>query len=139
MPCSSAMSVAPIPCDLSARTSRLFLFAVGALPSVGNDSDSMVVPEMIKEAPVINYRKAWDKIREEADLVNFRLHDLRHNFASTVINASTSLAVVGALLGHENIKATQRYAHLADSVVDSADNANAQATADKVAGTVGAA
>jgi integrase len=139
MPSCSAMSVAPIPCDLSAKTSRLFLFAVGALPSVGNDSDSMVVPEMIKEAPVINYRKAWDKIREVADLDNFRLHDLRHNFASTVINASTSLAVVGALLGHENIKATQRYAHLADSVVDSADNANAQATADKVAGTIGAA
>jgi hypothetical protein len=42
--------------------------------------------------------------------------------------------VFGALFGHENIKATQRYAHLADSVVDSADNANAQATADKVSG-----
>jgi hypothetical protein len=32
MPSCSAMSVAPTPCDLSAKTSRLFLFAVGALP-----------------------------------------------------------------------------------------------------------
>ncbi len=86
-------------------------------------------------APIINFRKAWDKIREEADLDNFRLHDLRHNFASAAINAGTPLAVVGALLGHKNTKTTQRYAHLADSVVVSAGNDTAQSIADKVAGT----
>ena len=135
MPSCSAMSVAPIPFDLSAKTSRLFLFAVGALPSAGNDSDSMVVPEMIKEAPVINYRKAWDKIREEADIKKIRLHDIRHNFAFAAINAGTPLAVVSATLGHKNTKTTQRFANLADSVFVSAGNSTAHAIADKTAGS----
>jgi integrase len=108
---------------------------LAALPSMGNDNNSMVVPEMIKEAPVINYRKAWDKIREEADIIKIRLHDLRHNVAFAAINAGTSLAVVSATLGHKNTKSTQRFANLADSVVVSTGSATAQAIADKVAGT----
>ena len=81
---------------------------------------------MIEEAPIINCRKAWGKIQEEADLIDFRFHDLRRNFASAAINAGTSLTVVSAALGHLNIISAQGYAHLADSVVLSAGNATAQ-------------
>jgi integrase len=109
------------------------LDVINSTPKV--DGNPHVFAGKNEGAPIINFRKAWGKIREEADLNNFRLHDLRHNFASAAINAGNTLAVVGALLGHKNTKTTQRYAHLADSVVVSAGNATAQAIADKVAGT----
>jgi integrase len=57
---------------------------------------------------------AWRRIREQAQLDDFHIHDLRHSFASLVISSGESLAVVGSLLGHSAPATTQRYAHLMD-------------------------
>jgi hypothetical protein len=45
-------------------------------------------------------------------LPEFRIHDLRHSFASHLVNAGRSLYEVQELLGHADIKTTSRYAHL---------------------------
>jgi hypothetical protein len=42
----------------------------------------------------------------------FRLHDLRHSFASVAVMSGASLFDVQKLLGHKSIEMTQRYAHL---------------------------
>lgn len=55
---------------------------------------------------------AWKRVRELAGLPNLRIHDLRHSYASTLVNNGVSLYDVQKLLGHSNIKTTQRYAHL---------------------------
>jgi hypothetical protein len=47
-----------------------------------------------------------------AGLPDLRLHDLRHSFASFLVNKGVSLYVVQGLLGHANTRYTQRYAHL---------------------------
>lgn len=54
----------------------------------------------------------WRKIRETARLTDVRLHDLRHNFASTLAASGLSLPMIGKLLGHTQAATTQRYAHL---------------------------
>ena len=54
----------------------------------------------------------WDRIRKRAGLHDFRLHDLRHSFASFLVNDGERLNVVQELLGHTNPRTTQRYAHL---------------------------
>jgi site-specific recombinase XerD len=50
------------------------------------------------------------------------LHDLRHSFASFLMNQGVSLYVVQNLLGHTQARMTQRYAHLApQTLLDAAE------------------
>ena len=47
-------------------------------------------------------------------LLNVRLHDLRHSFASFAIADGASLFMVGKVLGHKQARTTEIYAHLSD-------------------------
>ena len=65
---------------------------------------------------------AWDRVRERAGIKDVRLHDLRHSFASFLVNSGCSLYEVQKILGHQNPKVTTRYAHLAqDSLLRAAN------------------
>ena len=65
---------------------------------------------------------SWDTARKQAGLSEVRIHDLRHSFASFLVNAGRSLYEVQRILGHTQIKTTQRYAHLSqDTLLDAAD------------------
>lgn len=61
---------------------------------------------------ILNVRHAFDKIVERAELVDFRVHDFRHAYASFALNAGESLKAIGANLGHKKQSTTERYAHL---------------------------
>lgn len=55
---------------------------------------------------------SWNQARKRAGLSDFRIHDLRHSYASFLVNSGRSLYEVQKLLGHSSIAMTQRYAHL---------------------------
>jgi integrase len=75
--------------------------------------------------PYANIAKAWYRIRTAAGLPKLRLHDLRHQFASMLVNAGRSLYEVQAVLGHADSLTTQRYAHLSSkSLQDAANSAS---------------
>ncbi|HQT03434.1 MAG TPA: tyrosine-type recombinase/integrase [Thiotrichales bacterium] len=63
--------------------------------------------------PPVSIFCAWDTIRNRVGLSDVRLHDLRHSFASFLVNNGRSLYEVQKLLGHHDPKVTMRYAHLA--------------------------
>jgi integrase len=63
---------------------------------------------------------AWDKIRRQAGIPDVRIHDLRHNYASLLVNHGRSLYEVQKLLGHADISTTQRYAHLSQGTLKDA-------------------
>ena len=60
----------------------------------------------------IHHPSAVAHRRTQAGLTDVRIHDLRHNFASFLVNAGCSLYEVQKLLGHSSSKMTQRYSHL---------------------------
>lgn len=57
---------------------------------------------------------SWNTARKKAGLEGLRMHDLRHSFASAMVNSGMTLYDVKEILGHANIKTTQRYAHLSN-------------------------
>jgi site-specific recombinase XerD len=69
----------------------------------------------LKDQPVREIRRFWTNIQKEAGLQDLRIHDLRHTFASLLVSGGASLEMIGKLLGHSQMRTTQRYAHLMDS------------------------
>jgi len=83
-----------------------------------------VFPNPDTKKPYKHIFYAWDVVRKRAGLEDLRIHDLRHSFASFLVNGGRSLYEVQKLLGHTQIKTTQRYAHLShDSLLSAASTA----------------
>ena len=64
-------------------------------------------------ARLTNVSKSWGGVVKLAKLVGFNFHDLRHSFASKLVQGGTDLNTVRTLLGHSEISTTLIYAHLA--------------------------
>ena len=74
------------------------------------------------ELPFVHIRHTWGRIREKAGMPWLRLHDLRHSFASMLVNAGCSLYTVQMALGHADSRVTQRYSHLSGKTLQDAAN-----------------
>jgi integrase len=55
---------------------------------------------------------SFEDLLERATIKNFRFHDLRHTFASWYMMNGGDLYELAKILGHSNIKMTERYAKL---------------------------
>jgi integrase len=64
-----------------------------------------------KEYDYSNLEKAFRKAVKKAEIKDFRFHDLRHCFATKLIQSGVDLYKVQLLLGHKTPLMTQRYAH----------------------------
>lgn len=85
---------------------------LNTLPSRGESE--YIFPNPNTGLPFVSVYSSWNSMRIEAGMPQLRMHDLRHTFASLLINGGASLYSVQGALGHSNPQTTQRYAHLSE-------------------------
>lgn len=73
--------------------------------------------------PFVTITRAWYRLRDKAGVEGLRIHDLRHSFASFLVNGGRSLYEVQQILGHSDPKVTMRYAHLSGKALKETANA----------------
>ena len=83
--------------------------------------------------PFVTIHKIWDRLRRKAGLPHLRIHDLRHQYASFLINSGRTLYEVQQILGHSDPSVTQRYAHLSTKSLQAA----ADSASDVLTGAMG--
>ena len=74
-----------------------------------------IFPSLKTDRPFVNFGVQWRVVLERAGVGHWRMHDLRHGFASAAVSAGAPLYSVGKQLGHAKPQTTARYAHVADS------------------------
>jgi len=67
----------------------------------------------IADKPPTTITTVWRSVSARAGLEDFHFHDLRHHFASRLVQSGVDLNSVRELLGHAEITMALRYAHLA--------------------------
>ncbi|HWI82692.1 tyrosine-type recombinase/integrase [Ramlibacter sp.] len=93
-------------------------------------TSELLFPSPATGKPFTTVTRQWYRLRKKAGIpANFRIHDLRHTFASRMVSAGRSLFEVQKLLGHADPRTTQRYTYLAMKSAQEASNAAAFAIA----------
>ena len=106
--------------------------AVAVLKGLPQISD-YVFPADSASGHMVNIKKAWADVLKQSKLTGWRIHDLRHAFASMMVNSGASLPIVGKILGHTQASTTARYAHLEENPARKAAEAAAAKIADVIA------
>jgi integrase len=115
------------------RSIALNASALALLESIRrSDRSPYIFPAPTTDRPSPSLYFPWQRIRVRAGLPDLRLHDLRHSFASFLVNNGVSLYVVQGLLGHAHTRYTQRYAHLTpDTLLDAAETVSGLVSANR--------
>lgn len=77
----------------------------------GNRPDGSVTDQVRKMR--VDDQRAWNSACRRAGIEDFRFHDLRHTWASWLIQSGVPLSVLQEMGGRESIEMVSRYAHLA--------------------------
>lgn len=89
-----------------------------AIPRV--DGNPYIIVGAKEGCPLVCAKNPWQRIRNKAGIPNVRIHDLRHTFASICVGQGFTIQMVAKLLGHSQIRTSERYAHLADNPIKAA-------------------
>ena len=74
-----------------------------------------VFHDYVTGKPYKDVKRSFTSACKRAGIRDFKFHDMRHTFASHLVMAGVDITTVKELLGHQELKMTLRYAHLAPS------------------------
>ena len=89
------------------------LDCVEKLSEVRRIDTNLLFPDETGKKP-IEIRPAWERVLKEAEIEDFRFHDLRHSAASYFAMNGASLAEIAEVLGHKTLQMVKRYSHLSE-------------------------
>ncbi len=89
----------------------------------------LLFPGARGDKPLREIKRFWHSVCQTAKLEGLRLHDLRHVFASVMLERGVPLATIAPLLGHASTVMTRRYAHLSEDALRAATGKAAEALA----------
>jgi integrase len=75
---------------------------------------NLVFPSNNLKSP-IDLRTPWETALKQANIHDFRFHDLRHSAASYLAMNGATLAEIAEVLGHKTLQMVKRYAHLSEA------------------------
>ena len=81
--------------------------------------DKLVFPQPGDRDRPWNFEAVWRKAKKQAEIEDFRFHDLRHSAASYLAMGGASLAEIAEILGHKTLQMVKRYSHLSNAHVSS--------------------
>jgi integrase len=76
---------------------------------IGN---GLLFPSSTNPNEPFDFKRQWLKCLNDADIINFRWHDMRHDTASTLARDGRTLKEIAEILGHKSLASTDRYTHL---------------------------
>lgn len=76
------------------------------------DREGLVFPSRVGTPDLRWAKKAVPRALADAQIEDFRFHDLRHTFASRLAMAGVDLATLRELMGHKTMAMTLRYRHV---------------------------
>jgi integrase len=98
---------------------HLNAFAERVLASIPpGEPEDRLFPGVTPEAVSMAFRR----VCKQLGIVDIRLHDLRHTFATWLRQRGTELDVIASQLGHRDLRMTKRYARIASAQVRQAVN-----------------
>jgi integrase len=68
-------------------------------------------PGRSTDAPIVKVNAAHTATVKRCKVAAFRLYDLRHTWATRMVQAGVDLVTLAAMLGHSKINMVMRYAH----------------------------
>ncbi|MEI7606231.1 MAG: site-specific integrase [Rhodospirillaceae bacterium] len=86
--------------------------ALGILSSLPHRETEPFIFSRTSSGKPRSLRAVWERTCRKVGLEKVRIHDLRHTYASLLVDSGESLYTVQKLLGHSTNLVTQRYAHL---------------------------
>jgi excisionase family DNA binding protein len=87
------------------------LLAVLSLLGPPRGKSGFVFPNPATGKPYTEVKKSFKRACDRAGIKGLRFHDLRHTFASRLVEVGVDIVTIRDLLGHFSIKVTQRYTH----------------------------
>jgi integrase len=108
------MRYVPMPSELAGELRNYHAAADDNLRVVAIDADDRIFPPRLgATSGRQRVEGSFEDLLERARIEGFRFHDLRHTFASWYMMQGGDLYELAKILGHSNIKMTERYAKLA--------------------------
>ena len=73
---------------------------------------NLLFPSRVDANKAIDFKAPFARALKQAEIEDFRWHDLRHSAASYLAQQGVDLRRIAAILGHKSLSMSLRYSHL---------------------------